>query len=299
MSTLYCNDVEYLKSVNDKKKVLLKDGTAVPSLGQGTWYMGENPRKAQAEIDALRLGIELGMTLIDTAEMYGDGKSEIIVGEAIKKYRNKVFLVSKVYPHNAELNKISKSCENSLNRLKTDHMDLYLLHWRGAVPLEETIEGMERLIKAGKILRWGVSNFDTHDMKEIALLSNGKNCSVNQILYHLGSRGIEYDLLDFQQQNQIPVMAYCPIAQAGSLRRGLFENKTVKELAEKYQVNPVQILLAWCMRSDKVMAIPKAASISHVLENARSNTFMLTKEDLQRLDAAYPKPNEKVSLDMV
>jgi len=299
MSILSFNDLEYLKSANDKRKVILTDGTAVPKLGQGTWYMGENSKRTQEEIDALKLGIELGMTLIDTAEMYGEGKAELIVGEAIKGCRDKVFLVSKVYPHNAGLNKISKSCEASLKRMKTDYLDLYLLHWRGGVPLEETIDGMERLIKAGKILRWGVSNFDTHDMQELTMLPKGKRCFVNQVLYHLGSRGIEYDLLDFQKQNNMPVMAYCPIAQAGSLRRGLLENQIVKDLADKYRVNPVQILLSWCMRAGDVIAIPKAANINHVLENARSNTFTLTAEDLLKLDAAYPKPNKKVSLDMV
>ena len=299
MSTLHFNDLEHLKNANDNNKVLLPDGTAVPRLGQGTWYMGETSRNVQEEINALRLGIELGMTLIDTAEMYGDGKAELIVGQAIKDYRDKVFLVSKVYPHNAGFNNISISCEASLKRMKTDYLDLYLLHWRGGVPLEETIEGMEGLIKTGKILRWGVSNFATHDMKELTMLPNGKSCSVNQVLYHLGSRGIEYDLLDLQKQNHIPVMAYCPIAQAGRLRKGLLESKIVKELAEKHRVNPAQILLSWSMRSGDVIAIPKAANTNHILENARSNTFKLTTEDLQKLDTAYPKPNKKVSLDMV
>ena len=299
MSTLQLNEIEYLKTVNDKKTVLLPDGTTIPRLGQGTWYMGENSRKAVEEIQALQLGIQLGMTLIDTAEMYGDGKAELVVGQAIKDCREKVFLVSKVYPHNAGLNKISKSCEASLKRLNTDYLDLYLLHWRGGVPLEETIEGLEKLIKAGKILRWGVSNFDTHDMKELSMLPKGKNCAVNQVLYHLGSRGIEYDLLAWQKQNNMPVMAYSPIAQAGSLRRGLFENLIVKELAEKYAVQPAQILLAWCMRSGNVIAIPKAASTNHVLENAKANTVILTPEDLQKLDTAYPEPTRKSSLDMV
>lgn len=188
----------------------LPDGTTIPCLGQGTWYMGEKPKRKAEEIKALQLGIELGMKLIDTAEMYGNGDSERLVGEAIKGRRDDVFLVSKVYPHNSGMDKIKIACENSLKRLGTDHLDLYLLHWRGRVPLEETIEGMERLRKEGKILRWGVSNFDTDDMEELWNTPNGSNCSTNQVLYHLGSRGIDFDLLPWQRVHHMPIMAYSP-----------------------------------------------------------------------------------------
>ncbi|WP_330389714.1 aldo/keto reductase [Cellulosilyticum sp. I15G10I2] len=271
----------------------------MPKLGQGTWYMGENPGKQKDEIEALRLGIDLGMTLIDTAEMYADGGAECVAGEAIKNMRDKVFLVSKVYPHNAGLRNIAKNCENSLKRLQTDHLDLYLLHWRGSIPLEETIEGMENLIKTGKILRWGVSNFDTRDMKELVSLPKGSHCAVNQVLYHLGSRGIEYDLINWQKQNSIPIMAYCPIAQAGTLRRGLIQHPDLKKVADKHHATPIQILLAWCMRHDNMIAIPKASNTAHVLENARVNTFTLDQEDLQKLDQIFPAPSKKVPLDIV
>lgn len=293
------NMISSLQEANEKCKVRLPDGTAVPQLGQGTWYMGEKFLKLKEEASALRQGVELGMSLIDTAEMYADGGAERVVGTALDGMRDKVFLVSKVYPHNAGLKNIVTSCEESLKRMKTEYLDLYLLHWRGSIPLSETLEGMEKLVKSGKILRWGVSNFDTRDMQELLSLPNGKNCSVNQVLYHLGSRGIEYDLLEFQRQHHIPVMAYCPIAQAGSLRRGLFENQIVKDLAEKYDASPAQVLLAWCMRSNHVIAIPKAASLNHVLENAKSNTLSLSQEDLAQLDVAFPKPSKKLPLDIV
>lgn len=200
-----------IKNALAKHVVTLPDGTSLPSLGQGTWYMGENPQVRDKEIKALQLGVELGMTLIDTAEMYGNGDSERLVGEAIKGRRNEVFLVSKVYPHHAGLDMISKACENSLKRLGTDHLDLYLLHWRGHVPLEETIEGMEKLREEGKILRWGVSNFDTVDMEELWNTTNGKKCVTNQVLYHLGSRGIDFDLLPWQREHNMPIMASVPL----------------------------------------------------------------------------------------
>ncbi|WP_240420177.1 aldo/keto reductase [Paenibacillus periandrae] len=277
----------------------LRDGANVPRLGQGTWYIGDRPSHKSEEIRALQLGVELGMNLIDTAEMYGDGKSELLVGEAIQGIRDRVFVVSKVYPHHAGLNHIVQSCDNSLRRLQTDRLDLYLLHWRGSVPFSETIEGMEKLVEAGKILRWGVSNLDTSDMKELTRLSKGTHCVTNQVLYHLGSRGIEYDLLPWQQEHGMPVMAYCPLAQAGSLRKGLIGHPTVKEIAEQHQVNPFQLLLAWCIRSGQVIAIPKASSEAHVIQNAEAARIQLTEEDLSRLDAAFPKPTRKTPLDIV
>lgn len=299
MSILDKKKIVEIRNRLEKRVVTLPDGTSVPCLGQGTWKMGENPQAKEQEIKALQLGIELGMKLIDTAEMYGDGGAERIVGEAIKGRRDEVFLVSKVYPHNAGLNMISKACENSLKRLGTDRLDLYLLHWRGRIPLEETIEGMEKLRKEGKILRWGVSNFDTDDMEELWNAAKGQNCATNQVLYHLGSRGIDFDLLPWQREHNMPIMAYSPIAQGGSLRKQLLTDPIVNEIAEKYNVKPLQIALAWTIRTNDVIAIPKAVQEQHVIENAEAASIELTEEDLNRLDEVFPKPNKKVPLDII
>lgn len=299
MKALDNNKIEEIRNANEKRLVKLPDGTCVPALGQGTWYMGENPREKDKEIRALRLGIELGMTLIDTAEMYGDGGSEMVVGEAIKGLRDKIFLVSKVYPHNAGLRNISRACENSLKRLGTDHLDLYLLHWMGSVPLEETIEGMEKLRKEGKILRWGVSNLDIQDMKELWDCKNGANCITDQVLYHLGSRGIEFSLLPWQREHKMPIMAYCPIAKGGQLRRELFKNPIVNEIAEAHNARPAQIVLAWCIRTNDVIAIPKAVQEEHVIENASAALIDLSEEELARIDNAFPKPMRKMALDIL
>lgn len=282
-----------------ERTVTLSDGTVLPALGQGTWMIGDNPNKRKEEIETLRTGIELGMYVIDTAEMYGSGRSESLVGEAIADIRDEVFLVSKVYPHNAGLDRIAVSCEASLRRLGTDRLDLYLLHWRGSIPLEETIEGMERLVEQGKILRWGVSNFDTADMEELVSLTRGTHCVTNQVLYHLGSRGIEFDLLPWQRNMRMPIMAYCPLAQAGSLRRELVTHRAVLEVAERHGLTPFQLLLAWCIRDEGVMAIPKASSVEHVRLNAQAASVQLTQEDLQKLDEAFPPPTRKMYLDIV
>lgn len=283
----------------EKRVITLNDATTVPALGQGTWYMGEKEHKRKDEINALKLGIELGMTLIDTAEMYGDGGAERVVGEAIKNHRDEVFLVSKVYPHHSGLNKISTACKNSLKRLGTDYLDLYLLHWRGRVPLAEVVEGMEKLKKEGKIRRWGVSNFDTDDMKELINVPSGSNCVTNQVLYHLGSRGIEFDLLPWQREQKMPVMAYSPIAQGGTLRRQLLTDSTVLDIAKKYEVSPIQIILSWCIRSNDLIAIPKAVKIEHVIENASAARIYFDQDDLDRLDQVFPKPSRKVPLDVI
>lgn len=283
----------------EKRIITLNDGTIIPALGQGTWGMGENHRSKEDEVKALQLGVQLGMSLIDTAEMYGNGGAERIVGEAIKDCRNEVFLVSKVYPHNAGLEKIFTACDNSLRRLGTDYLDLYLLHWRGSVPLSETIEGMEKLKREGKILRWGVSNFDTDDMEELWHTPNGNQCVTNQVMYHLGSRGIEYDLLPWQREHHVPLMAYSPIAQGGTLRNRLLTDPTIATIAKKYGVNPLQLILAWCIRSNDLIAIPKATKIEHVIENAATAAIYFDKEDLEKLDEIFPKPDRKVSLDMI
>ncbi|MEI2400450.1 aldo/keto reductase [Paenibacillus phytohabitans] len=285
------------KPVSDT--ILMPDGAVLPRLGQGTWTMGEHAANRAEEIAALRHGVELGMNLIDTAEMYGDGRSEELVGEAVQGIRDKVFLVSKVYPHNAAGAALIRSCEASLKRLGTDHLDLYLLHWRGTLPLEETVEGMEALVASGKIARWGVSNFDTPDMQELLRIRGGNHCAVNQVLYHLGSRGIEHELLPWLSGHKIPVMAYSPLAQAGTLRKGLTENETVQRIARNHEATPLQILLAWSIREAEVMAIPKAGTRQHVEENAAAGKLVLTSDELWQLDDAFPQPSWKVPLDMI
>ncbi|MRN52232.1 aldo/keto reductase [Paenibacillus monticola] len=280
-------------------RLLLSDGASVPRIGQGTWFMGDKEAQRAEEIAALRLGVELGLDLIDTAEMYGDGRSEELVGEAIEGIRDKVFLVSKVYPHHAGNEHLARSCEESLSRLKTDHLDLYLLHWRGNIPLEETVEGMEKLVAAGKIARWGVSNLDMGDMKELLHIAEGTHCVTNQVLYHLGSRGIEHELLPWLRGHKIPVMAYSPLAQAGSLRKGLLESEAVQEIAFAHGVTPLQVLLAWSIRDGDIIAIPKAGTVEHVAENAAAGLITFTKDDLWKLEDAFPRPSWKVPLDMI
>lgn len=282
------------------EKTVRLGGKVLPAIGQGTWYMGENARSRQQEVSALRAGIDLGLTLIDTAEMYADGAAEEVVGEALKGgLRDKVFLVSKVYPWNAGGEKAIAACEASLRRLNTDTLDLYLLHWRGNYSLEETVEVMERLIQQGKVRRWGVSNLDYSDMQELMQVSGGDACATNQVLYHLASRGIEYDLLPWCQQQAMPVMAYCPLAQAGRLRDGLMENSVVQQIAEAHRASPAQILLAWVIHHQSVMAIPKASSIKHVEENAAALAIALSDDEMRQLDAAFPAPKGKTPLDVV
>lgn len=282
------------------KKVVFAGQVSQPAIGQGTWYMGENTRLRQKEVDALRVGIDLGLTVIDTAEMYADGGAEEVVGEALQGgLRDKVFLVSKVYPWNAGGKKAIAACEASLRRLKTEVLDLYLLHWRGNYSLAETVEVMETLIAQGKIRRWGVSNLDYSDMQELMRVRGGDACAANQVLYHLGSRGIEYDLLPWCQQQAMPVMAYCPLAQAGRLRDGLLENSTVREIAAAHGVSAAQILLAWVISHQGVIAIPKASSVAHVQENAAALNITLSRDELARLDNAFPAPGRKTPLDVV
>jgi diketogulonate reductase-like aldo/keto reductase len=266
-------------------------GINVPVIGQGTWQMGEDRSRHTAEVAALRQGIELGMTLIDTAEMYAEGGAELVVAEAIAGQRDKVFLVSKVYPHNASRKGIPQACERSLKRLDTDHIDLYLLHWRGQYPLEETVEAFERLREAGKIGRWGVSNFDVDDLQELAAPA----CATNQVLYNLEERGIEFDLLPWCQQHHMPVMAYCPIGQGGKM----LANATLKQVAARHGVTPAQVSLAWLLRQDGVIAIPKAVRPEHVQLNAQAARLQLEAGDLEALDQAFHAPQRKQRLAMV
>ncbi|ASA19895.1 aldo/keto reductase [Paenibacillus donghaensis] len=299
MNRLKETDYAEIAQVNRANRITLSDGTSVARIGQGTWNMGDRNSGRAEEIAALKLGVELGMDLIDTAEMYGEGRSELLVGEAIRGIRDQVFLVSKVYPHNAGGVNLVRSCEESLKRLGTDRLDLYLLHWKGNIPLEETVRGMEQLVADGKIARWGVSNLDTDDMKQLLNIDDGTHCATNQVLYHLGSRGIEHDLLPWMRGQNIPAMAYSPLAQAGSLRKGLLENETVLEIAAKHQADPLQVMLAWTLRSGDVIAIPKAASPEHAACNAAAGLITLAEEELWKLDDAFPVPSWKVPLDMI
>ncbi|MEV5117961.1 aldo/keto reductase [Stenotrophomonas indicatrix] len=271
----------------------LPDGTPVPALGQGTWNMGDDPSKRRSEIEALQRGMDLGLTLIDTAEMYGDGASEELVGEAIQGRRGEVFVVSKAYPQNAGKKSLPQACERSLKRLGTDCLDLYLLHWRGNVPLAETVEAMEALKGAGKIRHWGVSNLDVDDMEEL-LDAGGQGCATNQVLYNLTRRGPEFDLLPFLAQHRIPAMAYSPVEQ-GRLQR----HAGLAEVARRHGVNQIQVALTWVLRREGVIAIPKAGSRAHVEENAAALELVLTERDLAELDQAFPPPKQKRSLEMI
>jgi diketogulonate reductase-like aldo/keto reductase len=278
------------------KTVTLPDGKRVPALGQGTWRMGEDNRAGAEEVAALRLGIELGMSLIDTAEMYGDGGAEEMVGEAIRGQQQRVFVVTKVYPHNASREKLPKACERSLRRLSLDTIDLYLLHWRERTPpLQETVETFENLRATGKIKSWGVSNFDVDDMEELLSVEHGRQCTANQVLYNLQNRQIEFDLLPWSQTAKIPIMAYSPVGHSGAL----LKDRTLEKIAQRHDATPGQIALAWVLRQPNVIAIPKAITEAHVRDNAASIKIKLTKEDLIELDREFPPPKSRKSLPML
>jgi diketogulonate reductase-like aldo/keto reductase len=278
------------------KTISLPDGERVPVLGQGTWRMGENKRAHKDEVAALRLGIELGMTLIDTAEMYGEGGAEEVVADAIEDQRDRVFVVSKVYPHNASRTELPKACDCSLKRLRIDAIDLYLLHWRERnTRLMETVEAFEKLRAAGKIKRWGVSNFDVDDTEDLWSIENGKNCAANQVLYNLENREIESGLLQWSGSNKVPIMAYSPVGHG----RGLLENATLKKIAKRHGATTSQIALAWVLRQLRMIAIPKASNEKHVRDNARSIQVKLTREDFAELDREFPPPKSKKSLPML
>ena len=276
------------------QRVRLPGGAEVPALGQGTWYMGERGTEAEAEAAALRVGLDLGLALIDTAEMYADGGAERVVGQAIAGRRDEVFLVSKVYPQNASRQGCIAACERSLARLGTDRIDLYLLHWRGSVPLAETVAGMDALLAAGKIRSLGVSNFDVADMEEL-WHAGGGGCATNQVLYNPEHRGIEFDLMAWQWQRRVPVMAYTPLGQAGKLLRA----KALATVAARHGATPAQVALAWSIRSGNVIAIPKASSLAHVKANAAAAALRLKAEDLAAIDAGFPPPRRKQALAML
>ena len=275
------------------RHVTLKSGDKVPVLGLGTWRMGERKSERAAEVAAIKLGLDLGVRLIDTAEMYGEGGAEEMLAEALAGRRDDIFLVSKVYPHNASRKGAVAACERSLKRLQTDRLDLYLLHWRGSVPLAETVEAFETLKKDGKITQWGVSNLDAGDMDELASVPNGKNCASNQVLYHLDSRGIEWSVLPKCQKAEIMVMAYSPLGQGPLLRK-----PALKKIADKHGADPAAVALAWVLRHPGMITIPKAVKPDHVRANLKALEVKLDAEDLEALDAAFPPPKRATPLEM-
>lgn len=281
-------------SLTSLKSVSLPSGEAVPVLGQGTWCMGDDRSRRSEEIRALKLGLDLGMTLIDTAEMYGNGASEDLVGEAIVGCRDDVFLVSKVLPSNASTADTIAACEQSLRWLRTDRIDLYLLHWRSGTPLEETLAGFETLVRDGKIRHWGVSNFDLADMDELFGLPGGANVATNQVLFNLSRRGIEFDLLPWSRERALPIMAYSPIEQGR-----LLGHPALQSIAERYAATPAQVALAWLLRQEGVIAIPKAATEAHVRQNRAALDLVLSKQDLAEINRAFPPPSQKRSLEML
>lgn len=275
------------------REVGIAGGEGVPCLGQGTWMMGERPDRRAGEIAAVREGVSLGMTLIDTAEMYGDGATEGLVGEALVGIRDDVFLVSKAYPQNATRDRLQRACEASLRRLGTDRLDLYLLHWRGSVPLAETVAGMEALIEAGKIRHWGVSNLDVGDMHEL-VAAGGSACGTDQILYNLGRRGPERDLLPWLADHGMPAMAYSPVEQGR-----LVDDGDLEEIAESIGLTTTQLALAWVLRRPGMIAIPKAGDVAHVRENRKAADVELSPDVLSRLDEIFPVPRGRVRLEML
>ena len=272
----------------------LPSGETVPALGQGTWFKGERRERRRAEVAALRHGLELGMTLIDTAEMYADGGAEEVVGEAIAGRRDDVFLVSKVYPHNASRRGVAEACARSLKRIGTDRLDLYLLHWRGQYPLAETVEALEDLREAGLIRHWGVSNLDVADLEELWRVADGQNCATDQVLYNITRRGPEHDLLPWCRERGLPLMAYSPIEQ-GRLPDG----GALEQVAERHGVDRFAVALAWLLARPGVIAIPKATELAHVEANRHAADIVLTTDDHHALDQAFPPPTRKRPLEML
>ena len=282
-----------------KHTVTLRNGVQVPALGLGTWFLGDNKSARERELESLRAGVAAGMTLIDTAEMYGNGKAEKLVKEAIaENKRENLYLVSKVLPNHAGRHQLEQALDESLKRMGVEYLDLYLYHRRGSYPLEEPVAELERVKKAGKIKDWGVSNFDIDDMEELWLVPSGRNCLVNQVLYHTGSRGIEYSLLPWMRKHDVALMSYCPLAQAGTLRRGILNNPVLKEIAKKYNATVEQIMLAWNIRDGHTIAIPRSGWAEHTLLNAQADEIQLTEADYKAIDQAYPPPIRKEYLDI-
>ncbi|MEY8366933.1 aldo/keto reductase [Anaerovoracaceae bacterium 41-7] len=291
--------------VTAKNRILLPDGSSMSKLGQGTWQMGEDDEKLQREVDGLKHGIEIGIDLIDTAEMYADGKAENIVGNAIQDFdREKVYLLSKVYPENANRHRIYSSVQRSLKLMNADYLDMYLLHWREDADLAEVVYCMEDLKDKGYIKRWGVSNFDVEDMEDLWKVTDGKNCAINQVLYNLGGRGIEYDLMPWQREHGVPFIAYGPVGQAGAQvtqdgvsKAALMGDKNVNEVAKRHNASVVQILLAFVLKEKDMVAIPKAVGFDHIDENAAALALELTEEDLEQLSSSFPAPTQKILME--
>jgi diketogulonate reductase-like aldo/keto reductase len=272
----------------------LRDGEVVPRLGMGTWHMGERSGSRAAEIEALRLGLDLGMSLVDTAEMYGEGGAESVVGEAIRGWREGVFVVTKFYPQHASRRKLIAACDGSLAQLGGETIDLYLLHWRSTVALEETVGTLEELVRIGKIQRWGVSNFDVADMEELVAVPGGERCAANQVLYNLAHRGVEFDLLPWCASRRIPLMAYSPLDEGRLVR-----HPALVAVGQRLRVDPGQVALAWLLRNENVIAIPKAATGPHVRANRAAADLLLDREALALLEQAFPTPRRKRPLDMI
>ncbi|MCM2971716.1 aldo/keto reductase [Larsenimonas suaedae] len=284
--------------------VYLHDGTALPALGQGTWHMGEGRSPRKDEIAVLQRGLELGLKVIDTAEMYGNGGSEEVVGEALKGRRDQAFLVSKMLPGNAGYHNVRDACERSLRRLQTETLDLYLLHWRGAASLEETIDSLGRLREEGKIQRFGVSNFDVSDMADLQKTAFGPECTTNQVLYHMASRGIEYALMPEMARLGMPVMAYSPLSQGGGRHfQRLSNHPLLSEIAKHHHASVTQILLAWAIRAvngeHRVLAIPKTSNEAHLEANVAAMDITLSPQELENIDGAFPPPSAKQPLDII
>ncbi|HJF20599.1 MAG TPA: aldo/keto reductase [Mammaliicoccus lentus] len=276
--------------------VNIKDMSIEP-IGLGTWKMGDDSNNHQDEIDAIQFAINQGANVIDTAEMYGDGASEELIGEAIQSYdREKLYIISKVHPENASRDKVLTSIDNSLKRLRTDYIDLYLLHWKSQYPLEETISAFEETKNLAKIKEWGVSNFDTSDMKHLLSLPNGHKCVANQVRYNVGDRGIEYDLKPFMRENNIALISYAPIARGDKLGKNLTKSPVLLELSRKYEVDVFQILLAWNIRDGHTLAIPKSSNKLHIENNMGASNIHLTEEDIQKIDSEFPPPTTKEPL---
>ncbi|MDQ0230952.1 aldo/keto reductase [Metabacillus malikii] len=278
------------------KKVKIA-GRKVFPIGIGTSNMGDQVDRFDQEVEAIRVGLDNGVQVIDTAEMYGDGNAEKLVAHTIKPYnREELFLISKVLPSNASKKQLPISLENSLKRLNTDYLDLYLLHWKGNIPIKETIEALENAKSQGKIKSWGVSNLDVDDIEKIMTLPDGMKCATNQVRYNLGDRGIEFDLVPMMNKLEMPLIAYSPVARGDSFGTNLTKQKVLKELAERHQSDIFQILLAWCIRNGKTIAIPQSSNTTHMIDNVKAVEIQLTQQDLQQLDSIYPKPSMKQPL---
>ena len=281
-------------SILTMRAVDLPSGETIPVLGMGTWHLGEGRHPPEVELDALRTGLDLGMTLIDTAELYGDGVSERLVGRAIAGRRDDVFLVSKVMPTHATYDGTLAACDASLRRLSTDRLDMYLLHWRGRVPLEETVSAFEELKRSGRIRHWGVSNFDLSDMNELTAIPDGRDVETDQVLYNLTRRGIEWNLLPACQRIGLPIMAYSPIEQGR-----LAGHPVLEDIGRRHGATPTQVALSWVTSHPGVCAIPEAGTPEHVRENVDALRVILREDDVVKLDAAFPRPAHPIPLEVL